>query len=497
MIAVSPATGLADGQNVTVSGSHFDAGDQVTFTECPAGTGLFFECDNEVEQEVTADSTGGFSTTYQTARILTTNEGDPGGDSIDCAVAPGCVLAALSNFNEDVVASTPLMFNPAVPPLPPLNLTLNLKPAGSVEADGGAALSGTISCASKVPVSVNVEVNVTEDSDSVEPTSSLTTEESCVKAPAPVMFTVADEGVPFAPGVAEVTLSLSARDGSAVTQQTVNGAVTLVTPPHQTPPVYYVAFGDSVAAGFASPPGVGYANDLETFVEATVPNLQLVDLGCSGETTTSMIKGGTCFYPSGSQLSAATAFLSAHQGSVALVTIDNGGNDYLGCLNSSPPSYDAACITAASQTVTTNLTSIMSQLRTAAGTSVPILGMNYFDPFLDYWPDGAGGQAIAKESVTVIGLVNSTVSSVYGSFSSPVADVEGAFETSDLAQKVKSPEGRVPVAVANTCKWLDFTCAKGTGGFGDDTNAAGSSVIAGAFEKVLPADLTAGVKERR
>jgi len=34
------------------------------------------------------------------------------------------------------------------------------------------------------------------------------------------------------------------------------------------------------------------------------------------------------------------------------------------------------------------------------------------------------------------------------------------------------------VAVANTCQWLDFTCAKGEGGFGDDTDAAGSSVIA-------------------
>jgi hypothetical protein len=47
------------------------------------------------------------------------------------------------------------------------------------------------------------------------------------------------------------------------------------------------------------------------------------------------------------------------------------------------------------------------------------------------------------------------------------------------------------VAVVNTCTWLDFTCAKGEGGFGDDTNAAGSSVIAGAFEKVVPAGLTA------
>jgi hypothetical protein len=52
----------------------------------------------------------------------------------------------------------------------------------------------------------------------------------------------------------------------------------------------------------------------------------------------------------------------------------------------------------------------------------------------------------------------------------------------------------VPVAVANTCQWLDFTCAQGEGGFGDDTDAAGSAVIAGAFEKVLPADLSAAAR---
>ncbi len=61
-----------------------------------------------------------------------------------------------------------------------------------------------------------------------------------------------------------------------------------------------------------------------------------------------------------------------------------------------------------------------------------------------------------------------------------------AFEITDFAHKVKTPEGRVPVAVANSCSWLDFTCAKGQGGYGTDTDAAGSAVIAGAFEKVLP-----------
>ena len=82
-----------------------------------------------------------------------------------------------------------------------------------------------------------------------------------------------------------------------------------------------------------------------------------------------MIKGNTCFYPEGSQLAAATAFLAAHKGSVDLITIDNGGNDYLGCLDSSPPSYNAACIAGVSQTVTTNLTSMLPSQLSPYGSS--------------------------------------------------------------------------------------------------------------------------------
>ena len=494
-LAVSPATGLADGQNVTVTGSHFDPGAVETFTECPVGVSQFFNCDTDISDVATVGSTGSFTATYQVARLLATNQGPEGG-SVDCAVAPGCVLAVLGNFDEEVVASTPLTFDPKVPPLPPLNLTMDLNPTGRVNADGSAGLSGTISCTTKQPVTVAINLTLTENADSASAVSSLVTQETCGKAPASVTITVPEQNVPFAAGVAEVTLSLAARNGSSVSQQVVSGAVTLIVPPHQPPPVYYVALGDSLAAGFASPPGQGYANDLLTYLQATVPNLQLVDLGCSSETTTTMIEGGICSYPSGSQLAAATAFLAAHQGSVVLVTIDNGGNDYLGCIDSQPPSYSAQCIDATNKTVTTNLTTIMSQLRAAAGPSVPIVGMNYFDPFLDYWPEGASGVAIAKESVTVLGTVNATISSVYAEFSAPVADVATAFQTEDLSHKVKSPWGRVPVAVVNTCNWLDFTCARGQGGYGDDTNAVGSTVIAGAFEKVLPAVLSSSAKGR-
>ena len=61
-------------------------------------------------------------------------------------------------------------------------------------------------------------------------------------------------------------------------------------------PVYYLSLGDSLAAGEQPtlPPGQnfgdeGYADQLYAIEHATIQNLQLVKLGCGGESTASMI----------------------------------------------------------------------------------------------------------------------------------------------------------------------------------------------------------------
>jgi lysophospholipase L1-like esterase len=500
-LAVAPSTALSDGQNVTVTGSNFVAGQHISFTECPTGQVEYYECDSDTLASAVIGSSGGFTTTYSVARILTTNQEytEPGqvDPTVDCAQAPGCTLAAFGNEDQILGLPTPLTFDPSAPPLPPLNLTLSLTTSGTIGAGGTVTLAGTISCTSATPVDVTTEVNLAETANTLPATSQTTATETCVTAAAPVTFTVPDGDIPFVAGVAEVTLEIDARHGSSVTQQSMSGAVLLSVAAGTPPPVYYVALGDSLASGYASPSGEGYANDLTTYLQKSDPNIELVDLGCSGETTTSMIEGGICSYNGKSQLAAATSFLAANRGSVALVTVDIGGNDYINCINAYPEGYSAQCITNTNATVTTNLTTIVSQIQAAAGPTVPMLGMNYFDPFLDEWPGGAPGQALARESVPVVGEVNDTIGAVYQGAAMAVADVAGAFQTTDLSHKVKSYVGRVPVAVANTCNWLDFTCEKGQGGYGDDANAAGSAVVAGAFEKVVPADLSSAAKKRK
>ncbi len=82
-------------------------------------------------------------------------------------------------------------------------------------------LSGTITCTAKQPVTVNTQVDLSQVVDSLEATSALATQQTCTKAPSAVAVTMPEQTVPFASGAAQVTLDISARDGSSVTQQTV------------------------------------------------------------------------------------------------------------------------------------------------------------------------------------------------------------------------------------------------------------------------------------
>ena len=85
---------------------------------------------------------------------------------------------------------------------------------------------------------------------------------------------------------------------------------------------WYLALGDSLAAGLqpttGDQPTRGYAGPVLAGLQQSRPGTALKNLGCSGETTGSMLRGGLCRYPEGSQVAAATAFLAANPGRVPL-----------------------------------------------------------------------------------------------------------------------------------------------------------------------------------
>src|SRR5271169_6906400 len=125
-----------------------------------------------------------------------------------------------------------------------------------------------------------------------------------------------------------VRIALAAA-AAAVAITACSGPATSVRSHAAAPPAtYYLALGDSLsqgvqpdAAGTSVETGQGYPDQLYAVLRRSQPALQLVKLGCPGETTATMIHGGICSYRGGSQLAAAVAFLNAHRGHLRLVTI--------------------------------------------------------------------------------------------------------------------------------------------------------------------------------
>ena len=253
-------------------------------------------------------------------------------------------------------------------------------------------------------------------------------------------------------------------------------------------PGYYVALGDSLSVGIQPdatgadvPTDQGYPDQLASMLQRRGEDLRLVKLGCSGETTVTLINGGICTYPGGSQLAAATQFLRQHRGQVSLVTIDIGANDLNPCIALGQAAQIQSCLTALIPQVVANLTTIMSALRQAGGSRVEIIGMRYYDPELADWLTGAAGQSLAQASVGLLDTYNGYLAGVYQQYGADVADVFTAFGTTDFTDQVTLPGlGTLPRNVATICQ-LTWECVPPPQGPNEHANAAGYHVIAGAF----------------
>jgi lysophospholipase L1-like esterase len=248
-------------------------------------------------------------------------------------------------------------------------------------------------------------------------------------------------------------------------------------------PYYYVALGDSLSQGYQ--PGLGntnqgYVDDVYASLKTKDPSLKLAKLGCSGETTTTMIKGGICTYQGFSgQLAAAEAFLRSHRGHVKYVTFDIGANNVDGCLAGG--TIDTSCVFKGVATIGVELPQITAGLRLAAGAGPEFEGMTYYDPFLAAWLLGSSGQSAAEESVLLGDGLNTLESTEYKVSGFGVADVAGQFDTNDFGGQVTLPNGaKVPTNVSRICAWT-YMCSLNN----IHANAAGYSQIALAFESGL------------
>jgi LPXTG-motif cell wall-anchored protein len=252
---------------------------------------------------------------------------------------------------------------------------------------------------------------------------------------------------------------------------------------------YYISLGDSLASGYQpdvdKDTHVAYTDQLYAQLKQRTPGLKHIRLGCTAETTESMLQGGKCDYPHAkSQLDAALQALAQHHGKVAYVTLSVGANDILLNCVSPAGTLDAACLTSHSQTMAKNLAQIAGALRKAGAANTQFVGSTYHNPFLAAWLQGAAGQQAAKESAPLLKAANAGIAQVYKSTGFKVADVAGAFSSDDFTTQVNVPgAGEVPANVAKICQ-LTWACTKKD----PHPNADGHKVIAGAFAAELTAN---------
>lgn len=236
---------------------------------------------------------------------------------------------------------------------------------------------------------------------------------------------------------------------------------------------YYVSLGDSYSVGYQ--PGKGATKGYTAYV-ATHLHDRLVNFGCGGATTTSIIDttgcpdplphtGGAVSYPTTTQAAAAEAFIAAHRRHVALITVSIGGNDVTACAVAANP---ISCVATAVATIRQNVTELAAALRAAAGPGVPLVGLTYPDVILgDYVypsrPPTPARVSLAKLSVTAFrSLINPTLQRAYAQAKGTFVDVTAATGAyGPLTRTVRIARyGAVPVPVAKVCA-LTWFCAKG------------------------------------
>ena len=254
---------------------------------------------------------------------------------------------------------------------------------------------------------------------------------------------------------------------------------------------HYLSLGTSLAVGIQPDAnGVnqltdeGYADQLHDIIAPDYRKLKLTKLGCPGETTATMIGGGTCAYEEGSQLAQAVEFLHAHKNKVAVVTIDMGVNDILAadCIDVGTGNVEQDCLFNAFNTMSYNLMTILVALRQEADPDTKFVAVNYYNTFLASWFNGLPGQALAYQSAVLADILNyDTLGAVYGAFGIPVADVAVAFDSGNFG-----PSGvpGLPQNVLNICTFT-WMCTPAPVGPNIHANRYGYGLIAATIAATL------------
>ncbi len=268
----------------------------------------------------------------------------------------------------------------------------------------------------------------------------------------------------------------------------------------------YVSIGDSYAAGYQpSAQGTGatttngFAYQVADRTAAAGAPLRLVNFGCSGVTSTTLLNDRGCVasarppegqpYYSSSQAQAAVQFLRGHRRQITLVTVVVGGNDVKPCLQTVEgllrPAA-ASCVDSAVAALRSNLARLLQGARAAVGPDVPVVGLTYPDVFLGAWLSGASdAHDLATGSVVFFrDVLNPALRAEYvkaGAVFEDITAASGAYGSMGDTT-VDAHYGIIPRPVAQVCA-LTYYCELGD----PHPKTGGYTLIADQVLRALPA----------
>jgi lysophospholipase L1-like esterase len=276
-----------------------------------------------------------------------------------------------------------------------------------------------------------------------------------------------------APGSTASPATSATTDAGSPTAAAPPGS-TFPSAPAGSGPQYYVSLGDSYAAGYQGTgrgrgrtTTNGFAYQVVTKAKAKGYDYTLANFGCGGATTQSMLSSAGCVTKqlgpgatpySSTQTAAAVAFLKAHRGHIALITVSIGGNDVIPC---GIKTDAVSCLTTAIAKARGNLNTILAQVRAAAGPGTRIVGTTYPDVLLgNLLSKDTNLRSLASLSVTAFkSLINPQLQQAYTTVGGRFVDVTAAFggygslsDTTTVAGL-----GTLPVPAAKICA-LTFYC---------------------------------------
>jgi lysophospholipase L1-like esterase len=263
----------------------------------------------------------------------------------------------------------------------------------------------------------------------------------------------------------------------------------------------YLSLGDSLAAGtLADADGnsidfsdQSYTDELFQRIGGRIAaDLTHVKLGCPGETTDRLmgVEPSVCAadYVTGSQLGDALATLA--EGNVVLITIGIGANDITRALGICGFN-DPVCIGAQIQSTAGKVAQIVGTLRQVGGYTGPIVGMNYYNPFVAAaigFFSGVPGQQAPNQGLAVLSdalarAFNGALAQAYAATGAEVADVYTAFGAGNFTDQ--SPMNGIADNVDVLCK-LSYMCPDDPDAMANrHLNPKGYRVVAKTFIGVI------------